>query len=314
MILSLSINQQLEMPPMGPADATTTSQNNGNRKTFCITRRFFVQIVGSLELFGKTGVQAASWSPLNGKTADIFGITDVFQTQPDHTTTAAMLQNAVLHKVSVLEQKNTFPINLGVKIGCIPLDEVSRCGTRYALTAMANAHNTTPMDVFCADTDSQEAVQWRQNYPKYNAQNLEVQGVLQVNNQQYIFVHQDHPVIQVLRINRELINADIDQQAKIDNEWYKITRQVFSTCCQELRQRVLNKVSTRDMNQFGVQIERIGKHNWTDYSHGDEIMSTLDQALLKRNDQQEIASEIEAKIKQPCSYCMRLEVQYEVYA
>ena len=301
------------MPVMTAPDATGTGQGEKARKTFCITRRFFVQIIGSIDQFHKQGVHAASWAPLNGKVGEIFGITDVFQTQPEGSTTSAMLANAVLHKVSVLEVKNTFPLNLGVRIGCIPLDEVSRDGSRYALTTFANSHNTTPMDVFCADTDSQEAVQWRQNYPQYNAQNLELQGVLHVNKEQYIFVHQDHPVIQVLRINRELINADIDQQTKIDHEWYKITRQVFSTCCTELRQRVLNKVSTRDLNQFGVQIERIGNFNWNDMARGDELMCCVDSDVLQSGEPAIVAA-MEAKFKKPCSFCMRLEVQYEVYA
>jgi hypothetical protein len=46
--------------------------------------------------------------------------------------------------------------------------------------------------------------------------------VLEASDCAYLFVHQKHPVIALLRANRDLIGNDIDKQQKIDNEWYKV--------------------------------------------------------------------------------------------
>lgn len=278
---------------------------------FFITRRFHVSINGSIGGFN-TSENAATWTPLNGKIGDVFGVNDVFQAVPDQTTTAAMLQNAVLHKVTVLEQKNDFPINLGVSIGCIPCEEITRSGHRYAVTAMANSHNPNPCVCFSAEQESSEGIEWRNKYPQYNTQNLETQGVLSVNNQPYLFVHEKHPVVEVLRLNKDILNQDIDAQPKIDGEWFKITRQVMGTCCQQLRQKILSKVSTRDLNQFSVQIHRLGNKDWSHVTTGDDILRAVPREVLETGDQERISNSIKAVINHPCSYSCRLEVQYEV--
>ena len=282
------------------------------RKSYCITRRFIAQIRGSIQIFESSGPVNTSWTCQNGKTNEIFGINDVFQTNPDYQTSQAMLQNAILHKVTILEQKSTFPISLGVTIGGINSEEVTKNGTRFATTIFPNTHTTQPLEVFCADSESTEAIQWRQNYPNYNAQNLETYGILPVNNQQYIFVHQDHPVIQVLRINRDLINADIDKQTRFDEQWFKVTKQVHSTCCQELRQRVLNKVSTRDLNKLNVQIHRLDKSEWTNQcqTDKDELLTGVPLDVIGRKDPLEINNCMQKLIEMPCYYMVRWEMTY----
>ena len=283
------------------------------QKQYMITRRFNVVITTSLSELSK-GNGTHIWVPGSGKIDKVFGISGICQGGSDENMSAHMLQNAILHKVTVLEQKNEFPVNLGIQINLIPNDEVTGNGEQYVITSFCNTHNTQECNVFCADTDSTESAQWRSEYPNYNSSNLETQGVLHVHNQPYVFVHQDHPVIQVLRINRDLINADIDQQTKIDNEWFKVMKTVFNTCCAELRQRVLNKVSARDLNQYSVQIHRLGKSINGMQEDENDIYKSLSQDVLVRGEVQEIEKHINVLMTRRFSYCARLEIQYEVHA
>ena len=62
----------------------------------------------------------------------------------------------------------------------------------------------------------------RKEYPKYKKANLEKHGVLETGDLAYLFVHQMHPAIALLRANKDLLGSDIDSQQKIDNEWYKV--------------------------------------------------------------------------------------------
>lgn len=71
-----------------------------------VSRRVLVQITGSMDNFNRTGMEAATWTPINGKIGDVFGVNEVFDTTPDQGMTAAALQNAVVHKITCLQQKN----------------------------------------------------------------------------------------------------------------------------------------------------------------------------------------------------------------
>lgn len=284
-------------------------------KQIMITRRLFVQISGTIQRFAQLGSTCATWQPANGKIGEVFGINDLLQhDNPGNKTTSEMLQNAILHKITILDQKNEFPVDLGVRITCIPNEELTANGNAFAITSPAQSYNTTPCVVFCADTDSAESAQWRSEYPAYNATNLEVHGILQVGPQQdYLFVHQHHPVIQVLRINKELINADIDAAKKLEDEWFKVTKAVFSHCCQELRQRVLNKVSTRDLNSFSIQIARIGSDGWnSSASLMNELRRAMPEHEVSSKSEEEVQKYMTSLISKQSSYSARLELQYEL--
>jgi len=279
---------------------------------YLVTRRFNVNIRGSLAQFGGSGQEAASWAPINGKVGDVFGISDIFESTPDIGTTAAVLANSVLHRVTVLETKNDFPLNLGVTMACVPSEETTKTGHKYAITTMASTHQPNPTVVFEAEASTNEGITWRSKYPSYNANNLEKEGVLQVSGQPYLFVSQTHPVIDLLRQNAAHLNADISQQPLIDGEWYKITKQVMGTCCATLRTKVLSKVSTRDLNNFSVQIHRIGNKDWNNITANDEIISTIPDNILNQNSEEAISAHIQNIMKRQYSFTARIEMQYEV--
>ena len=206
-----------------------------------VTRRVLVQITGSMDHFNRTGIEAATWTPLSGKTGEVFGVNEVFETTPDQGMTAAALQNAVVHKITCLQQKNDFPCDLGINVSCVTPEETTRTDHKYAMTCLANTHTQYPLVIHEAQ-ENVDGIEWRSKYPMYNSNNLETQGVLDVAGQQFTFVDENHPVIELQRQNKEMLNANIDEQPKIDGQWFKITKQVFGTCCQTLRNKVLSKV------------------------------------------------------------------------
>ena len=88
---------------------------------------------------------------------DVFGISDIFESTPDVSTTAAVIANSVLHRVGVFETKNDFPLNLGVAITCVPPEEPTKTGHKYALSTHSNTHQPNSTVVFEAEASS--------NYP-----------------------------------------------------------------------------------------------------------------------------------------------------
>jgi len=293
--------------------AIQTDAQPSKGQQYLITRRFTATIRGSLAQFSAAGLDAATWTPQAGKIGDVFGINEIFETGSDIGATSAVLQNAVLHKVTVLEQKNEFPVSLGVSISSIPSDEVTKTGHKYAITAMSQSYNPTPCVVFSAEEASSEGIEWRNKYPSYNSSNLEGHGVLEVQGQSYVFVSQNHPVVELLANNADILNARITDQPLIDGEWYKITRQVMSQCCGILRNKVLNKVSSRDLNNFAIQIHRLGHRDWVSCGHNDEITSALPMGGMIGKTSEEITAHMQMVQRTPYSYNVRLEVQYECH-
>ena len=136
--------------------------------------------------------------------------------------------------------------------------------------------------------------------------------MLQVNGQSYIFVSQHHPVVALLHQNAEHLNADISQQQLIDGEWYKITRQVMSTCCATLRSQVLSKVSSHDLNNFSVQIHRISNKEWNDIKANEKLLSLIPDHIMDSEDQVKISAAVKGILKRQFSFTARMELQYEV--
>jgi len=109
-------------------------------------------------------------------------------------------------------------VDLGVNISCVTPEETTRTGHKYAMTCLANSHTQYPLVIHEAQ-ENQDGMQWRQKYPMYNSTNLSTHGVLDVSGQAFIFCDKDHPVIDLLKQNRELLNADITEQPLIDGQW-----------------------------------------------------------------------------------------------
>jgi len=91
------------------AEANVDMNMPDTKQVVQVSRRVLVQITGSIDHFNRTGMEAATWTPINGKIGEVFGVNEVFETTPDQGMTSAALQSAVVHKITVLHQKSDFP-------------------------------------------------------------------------------------------------------------------------------------------------------------------------------------------------------------
>ena len=126
--------------------------------------------------------------------------------------------------------------------------------------------------------------------------------MLNVENNPWVFVHQDHPVIAILRHNAGMIGCKIDDQPKIDQEWFKVTRQVLNACCQTIRSKVLRHVTSNDLNLLQVQIKRLNSENWDDMN---DLGAILTASVVSKEDAEKF-------LTTPYTYMARLQVEYEI--
>jgi len=262
-----------------------------------LTRTLYVNITDSLANLGMAVPSAGTWKLLDGRQIQVFGM----GAEVDSQVVTNQLRTALVHELKVVQDRSTFPVPLGVSISCVPANEITNVGDRFAYTVLPGMVSSVPQTIYQCDTGSEEGQQWRKDYPKWTAANLDTEGVLHVDNNAWVFVHETHPVIALLRHNVSLIGCRIDEQPKIDNEWFKVSRQVLSACCQTLRTKVLSKVTSHDLNLFQVQIKRLNAEGWDDMND-DVVAHCIGQT-------KEEASQF---LTTPFSYMARLQIKYEI--
>lgn len=295
-----------------------------------VSRTLACSIRGSLNQFAHAGQEAACWTTQNGRINDILGVTELLDGAVDQASAAALIKTAYLHKVTVLEYQNGFPLPLGVNLSCVPSRECTRTGAAYAFSTLPEVTNSVPHVIYENESNTHESMSWRSQYPEYNVNNLDTHGVLNVQGENFVFVSKAHPVIDLLRINKDILNADIDTQQLIDDTWFKVTKQVMSTCCQQLKTKVLNKgVGTVDLNQLSVQIARLDGIHWLEMTENDELFSKipthLTMPVIKGDDmttedwqtqqtkrKEELTAAANSLIKKPYSFHARIKIEFEL--
>ena len=164
---------------------------------------------GTMNAFSVMGPNAASWKPLDGKHASIFGIDDSFGTCLEGTGSDAggghgsgpggssmllnadlaaatnALRNVTITKATLLQSYNTFGVPLGVTVSCLPKNEVVDTGDKYTFTTIPNTAVNTPYMLYEAGDTHSQAMEWMRNYGKFNAGNLRTTDVLRVRSCYY---------------------------------------------------------------------------------------------------------------------------------
>lgn len=274
-----------------------------------ITRRFCVLIHGTLQEFSRCGPAAGRWAPNDNKATAVFGLSSAMRAKSGGITAAehtSALSNVRILQVRKLSEQNTFPCPLGVSFNCIPSDEKNENGHGFLYTTIPNCTCTTPEIVYESDCDNSDSKRWRTLFPTYNSANLESHGIFGVEGDNFRFVDCNHPVIHLLRANRELLGSNIDSHAKFDDKYFKVSIDTIRTCCAALREHLSNNVSDlrADLNTMEAQITRADGGDWVDpsgvnFDFGME--AGIDQSKLMRDFQM-----------RPRFYVARFEMKYEV--
>jgi hypothetical protein len=95
------------------------------------------------------------------------------------------------------------------------------------------------MNFYDMECDDYEIL-WQSNFSKWNAENLETEGVLQVQNMPFVFVIDTHPVIAFLRANAVILSINVDDvPPDACGDYHKISHQALALICETIRTRIL---------------------------------------------------------------------------
>lgn len=279
-----------------------------------ITRTLCVHIEGSLNEFARSGPTAGLWKGVGGRECSLFhpNLEDSNMNSEQNSTIINSLRNSVIKKLTLKEHQSTFPFLLGVDISCINPNEVTNIGEKFAYTVLPNSVINTPQVVYQCDSSVQDNSNWHALYSQWNGSNLEKEGVMDVPNQSFLFVHMSHPVIGLLRYNQNLIGCDIDAQPKLEKEYLKVSKQVMATCCQTIRDDILNKMKTKDMTTFNIQLKTLNNRAWDDMDRANTLGMKVDHTLSPEDQENIKIAQIKEYLTTPYQYIARLEVEYEL--
>jgi hypothetical protein len=258
--------------PVVPNNTPVTTNTNptGESGTRSVTRALHFSFSGTLQGCDEKGSTAGVWKPREGKVAHVFAPTEV-GIDNNHETAMNALNNARVKSLVCTEYTSTFPIPLGIKCDSLPACESTDIGHRYIMTTLPCHNNTTPQTLFSADETSSEAVRWKQEYPQYTARNIDTHNVMEVKSHPVVFVCKDHPVISLLRANKEILGSDIDDQALVQGRWHTVSRQCFNTACKTLRSKVLSNINTVNLTNFSLQATPLDRKAWCDMGKGEHV-------------------------------------------
>lgn len=156
-----------------------------------------------MNAFSVMGPNAASWKPVDGKHASIFGVDDSFHNpmtgseiggggggqgsesmllNADLAAATNALRNVTITKATLMQSYNTFGVPLGVTVSCLPKNEVVDTGDKYTFTTIPNTAVNMPSTLYEAGDTHSQAMEWMRSYGKFNASNLNTQDVLRVGH------------------------------------------------------------------------------------------------------------------------------------
>ena len=281
-------------------------------KPLIIKRILSLRISGSLANLTLAGPQAAMWKPLQGKEADV--LKPYIGSEIDNAEAVSRLRTGTIRKLTLMEHSSTYNVPIGISVNCVSPWESTDMGQNYAYTVLPKSNLSSPQTVYEFDPSEQDNASWKQMYSKYNATNLETEGVMDAPNQPWVFVNKDHPAIGLLLHNQEMLGCQLDKQPLVEGEWYKLSRYVMSTCCQTIRSKVLSKIVSQDLNMLTIQAHRIDADSWDDLGDGSLAL----QGFAPRHDWSEEetkaakAHHLHQFLETPCHYFARVMLEYEV--
>jgi hypothetical protein len=260
---------------------------------------------GTLQGCDEKGATAGLWRPREGKTCQVFAPTE-YGIDNNHEAATNALNNARVKSVVCTEYTSTFPIPLGIKCDSLPACESTDVGHRYMMTTLPCHKNTTPQNLYHADDTSAEAVRWKKEYHEYTSRNIDTHNVMEVKSHPVVFVDLNHPVISLLRANKEILGSDIDEQSLVQGRWHTVSRQCFNTACKTLRSKVLSNINTVNLSNFALQAVPLDRKAWADMGKGEHVKEIVNATT--REGLQEAHTRA---LNKPYNISARFQITYE---
>ena len=130
--------------------------------------------------------------------------------------------------------------------------------------------------------------------------------MMRLHGADYYFVHENHPVINLLYNNQEALGTKIDPSDRVNGNWYRVNLNVFDDSCHSLDTQVFSRTpQVFDLSKLRVKIRRPDNKRWID-------TPLLHDKLLDISDKAQKKEAFKRYMDKPIYVCARMEMEYTV--
>ena len=219
-----------------------------------ITRKFVLQFDNSL-----SGLAArpnnAVWRPADGR-YDCFQSTTRYAPNCQRSKTRrGNLEQVIMLGMKIKKVDSTFPCQLGLKIHGCKGNYYLSSGEQYSYL-ISPAEKNHCMNEVVLVTNPYVNSEYLSRFPGMTAQSLRSEGIMNVPHEDYKFVDKNHPLIEMIGENAEVLHVDLSDAQLVDNRWYKIDNQITERCLTDLETELVANLPGINLLKFNGSIER----------------------------------------------------------
>ena len=219
----------------------------------------------------------AVWKPLEGHM-------DIFQSKSRYAPNcrkAAVrqgnLEQVILVGMKVKKVESNFPCQLGFRIHGAKGNYYTCNGERYAFLIGSN-ENTPNLNQIIVTTNPYVNSEYLRLYPGMTKDKLREEGIMHVPGENYVFVDKQHPIVEMMTENQDVLQIDLASAELIDNRWYKVSKTVTERCLDELETELVENLPLMDFTKFNASIHRLYNRGWDDEA---EVCDNIQQRDLR---------------------------------
>lgn len=192
-------------------------------------------------------------------------------------------QSVVLHKLSVTNQKSTFPVALGVRLPAVDDATYASTGEAYSMIALPDSSSHTAITL--QEDDTELAYEFARKFPGYTAHNLDKKGVHDVAARRFCLVAADHPLVAAISENAEKLQ--VGDVTMMPEGLVKISSGLYETVLPMVKAQVESQIKVRDLSDAMVTIAPADFSSWN--AVRDHMLSEA-KASMKAKSQIEFAA------------------------
>jgi hypothetical protein len=262
-------NEEIEQEEaMGVAEVA--SGNN------VITRNFVMHWDNSLAGFAAYP-EKATWKP-NEENLDIFqsrtryapGCQKAAERQGN-------LENVIMVGMKIKKVESNFPCQLGLKLTGSKGNFYTGGGERYSYLIGAN-ESTPKLDDVLVSASPMVNSEYLRLYPGMTKEKLRSEGIMAVPGENYVFVDKNHPIVEMMGENQDVLQINLEDAELIDDRWFKVSKTVTERCLSELETELLENLPIVNLKEFSASIHR---HHGREWDAQEEVCDNISQRDLR---------------------------------
>ena len=119
---------------------------------------------------------------------------------------------------------------------------------------------------------------YMQLYPGHTSKNLREKGIMKVPGENYCFVDQHHPIVEMMAENSETLQISMDDAELIDGRWIKVSQAIADRCIDNLENQLTDYLPVTDLTQFAATLHRMHGASWNDPT---EVCDNITQEAIR---------------------------------